>query len=169
MSNKVDEGKGAEEKKEAATEPILSGVHLDEELVDGAAPALKDESSDSATPTPAQEPTPVPTPPPVTRHDSSATVTASSPKSHPKISPPLAPLTTPSAADDLEEPPTSSFSVSPSSRYFPLSTATMDTSVFDVVHIFSERGISAVPILDGDGVVLNMYETVDIVVSGCSS
>ena len=41
----------------------------------------------------------------------------------------------------------------------------MKTSVFDVVHIFSERGISAVPIVDEDGIVLNMYETVDIVVS----
>lgn len=51
-----------------------------------------------------------------------------------------------------------------SDRFFPLSTATMQTSVFDVVHIFSERGISAVPIVDEDGVVLNLYETVDIVV-----
>ncbi|KAJ8293172.1 5'-AMP-activated protein kinase subunit gamma [Rhodotorula toruloides] len=50
-----------------------------------------------------------------------------------------------------------------SDRYWPLSTATMQTSVFDVVHIFSERGISAVPIVDEDGVVLNLYETVDIV------
>lgn len=51
-----------------------------------------------------------------------------------------------------------------SDRFFPLSTATMETSVFDVVHIFSERGISAIPIVDQDGVVLNLYETVDIVV-----
>ncbi|GAA6009125.1 AMP-activated serine/threonine-protein kinase regulatory subunit SNF4 [Rhodotorula paludigena] len=50
-----------------------------------------------------------------------------------------------------------------SDRFFPLSTATMETSVFDVVHIFSERGISAIPIVDQDGVVLNLYETVDIV------
>ncbi|GAA5982153.1 hypothetical protein JCM11641_000604 [Rhodosporidiobolus odoratus] len=50
-----------------------------------------------------------------------------------------------------------------SDRFWPLSTATMDTSVFDVVHIFSERGISAVPIVDENGVVLNLYETVDIV------
>ncbi|GAA6028912.1 hypothetical protein JCM8097_001502 [Rhodosporidiobolus ruineniae] len=50
-----------------------------------------------------------------------------------------------------------------SDRFWPLSTATMETSVFDVVHIFSERGISAVPIVDEDGVVLNLYETVDIV------
>lgn len=51
-----------------------------------------------------------------------------------------------------------------SDRFWPLSTATMQTSVFDVVHVFSERGISSVPILDEDGVVLNLFETVDIVV-----
>ncbi|GAA5839989.1 hypothetical protein JCM3766R1_000633 [Sporobolomyces carnicolor] len=56
-----------------------------------------------------------------------------------------------------------SSSMGVSDRFFPLSTATMKTSVFDVVHIFSERGISAVPIVDEDGIVLNMYETVDIV------
>ncbi|KAL8293179.1 hypothetical protein RQP46_000873 [Phenoliferia psychrophenolica] len=50
-----------------------------------------------------------------------------------------------------------------SDRFFPLATATLKTSVFDVVHIFSERGISAVPIVDEDGIVVNMYETVDIV------
>ena len=48
--------------------------------------------------------------------------------------------------------------------YWPLATATMDTSVFDVVHMFSERGVSAVPILDQDGVVMNLYETVDVIV-----
>ncbi|EKM83831.1 hypothetical protein AGABI1DRAFT_66832 [Agaricus bisporus var. burnettii JB137-S8] len=51
----------------------------------------------------------------------------------------------------------------PSNPYFPLATAKMDTSVFDIVHIFSERSISAVPIIDEDGVVLNMYETVDVI------
>lgn len=50
-----------------------------------------------------------------------------------------------------------------SDRFWPLSTATMQTSVFDVVHVFSERGISSVPIVDEDGVVLNLFETVDIV------
>lgn len=50
-------------------------------------------------------------------------------------------------------------------RYFPLATATLQTSVFDVVHVFSERGISAIPIVDEDGMVINLYETVDIVVS----
>lgn len=41
----------------------------------------------------------------------------------------------------------------------------MDTTVFDVVHMFSERGISAVPIIDENGVVVNLYETVDVIVS----
>jgi CBS domain-containing protein len=47
--------------------------------------------------------------------------------------------------------------------YHPICTATYETTVFDVVHMFSERGISAVPIIDEDGIVLNMYETVDII------
>lgn len=41
----------------------------------------------------------------------------------------------------------------------------MDTPVFDVVHMFSERGISAVPIVDEEGIVVNLYETVDVIVS----
>ena len=49
--------------------------------------------------------------------------------------------------------------------YYPIATATMDTRVFDVVHMFSERGISAVPIIDENGVVVNLYETVDVIVS----
>lgn len=47
----------------------------------------------------------------------------------------------------------------------PIYTATMDTTVFDVVHMFSEQGISAVPIVDENGKVLNLYETVDVIVS----
>jgi 5'-AMP-activated protein kinase regulatory gamma subunit len=39
----------------------------------------------------------------------------------------------------------------------------MNTTVFDVVHMFSERGISAVPIIDENGVVVNLYETVDVI------
>ncbi|GAA5881693.1 hypothetical protein JCM3774_005339 [Rhodotorula dairenensis] len=71
---------------------------------------------------------------------------------------------TATAADD--EPLTdaaAAASLGVSDRFWPLSTATMQTSVFDVVHVFSERGISAVPIVDEDGVVLNLFETVDIV------
>ena len=51
------------------------------------------------------------------------------------------------------------------SPYHPIATATMDTTVFDVVHMFSERGISAVPIIDENGIVVNLYETVDVIVS----
>ncbi|KAJ1019445.1 hypothetical protein NDA16_004562 [Ustilago loliicola] len=47
--------------------------------------------------------------------------------------------------------------------YAPIATATLDTTVFDVVHMFSERGISAVPILDEDGNVVDLYETVDVI------
>lgn len=49
--------------------------------------------------------------------------------------------------------------------YHPIATATLDTPVFDVVHMFSERSISAVPIIDEEGVVMNLYETVDVIVS----
>jgi len=49
-------------------------------------------------------------------------------------------------------------------RFYPLATATLDTTVFDVVHMFSERGISAVPIVDSSGRVINIYETVDVIV-----
>jgi 5'-AMP-activated protein kinase regulatory gamma subunit len=41
----------------------------------------------------------------------------------------------------------------------------VDTTVFDVVHLFSEQGISSVPIIDDDGIVINLYETVDVIVS----
>ncbi|KAJ3523120.1 hypothetical protein NM688_g8778 [Phlebia brevispora] len=47
--------------------------------------------------------------------------------------------------------------------FHPIATATMDTPVFDVVHMFSERGISAVPIVDESGIVVNLYETVDVI------
>ncbi|KAI0030662.1 CBS-domain-containing protein [Vararia minispora EC-137] len=49
------------------------------------------------------------------------------------------------------------------SPYHPIATATMSTTVFDVVHMFSERGISAVPIVDEEGIVVNLYETVDVI------
>ncbi|KAK7694587.1 hypothetical protein QCA50_001773 [Cerrena zonata] len=45
----------------------------------------------------------------------------------------------------------------------PIATASLETPVFDVVHMFSERGISAVPILDEEGIVVNLYETVDVI------
>ena len=52
----------------------------------------------------------------------------------------------------------------PETTYWPIATATLNTPVFDVVHMFSERAISAVPIIDQDGVVVNLYETVDVIV-----
>ncbi|KAH9946671.1 hypothetical protein B0H21DRAFT_393723 [Amylocystis lapponica] len=48
-------------------------------------------------------------------------------------------------------------------RFHPIATATLSTPVFDVVHMFSARGISAVPIIDEDGIVVNLYETVDVI------
>ena len=48
--------------------------------------------------------------------------------------------------------------------FHPIATASMSTPVFDIVHMFSERGISAVPIIDENGVVINLYETVDVIV-----
>lgn len=50
------------------------------------------------------------------------------------------------------------------SPFHPIATATLNTPVFDVVHMFSERSISAVPIIDEDGIVVDMYETVDVMV-----
>ncbi|KIL70774.1 hypothetical protein M378DRAFT_66448 [Amanita muscaria Koide BX008] len=47
--------------------------------------------------------------------------------------------------------------------YSPIATASLDTTVFDVVHMFSERAISAVPIIDEEGIVVNLYETVDVI------
>jgi len=49
--------------------------------------------------------------------------------------------------------------------FYPIATAMLTTRVFDVVHMFSERSISAVPIIDEEGVVVNLYETVDVIVS----
>ncbi|KAK1924312.1 hypothetical protein DB88DRAFT_489826 [Papiliotrema laurentii] len=47
--------------------------------------------------------------------------------------------------------------------FYPIATAGLETTVFDVVHQFSEQGISAVPIVDENGKVLNLYETVDVI------
>lgn len=67
---------------------------------------------------------------------------------------PIQSPTEPTDADKAKENP-----------FHPIATATLKTRVFDVVHMFSERGISAVPIIDENGVVVNMYETVDVIVS----
>lgn len=53
----------------------------------------------------------------------------------------------------------------PENPYHPVAVAHLSTTVFDVVHKFSEQGISAVPIVDDNGKVLNLYETVDVIVS----
>ncbi|KAJ7597096.1 hypothetical protein C8J56DRAFT_1159075 [Mycena floridula] len=47
--------------------------------------------------------------------------------------------------------------------YYPIKTASLKTKVYDVVHMFSQSEISAVPIIDDDGVVINLYETVDVI------
>lgn len=45
--------------------------------------------------------------------------------------------------------------------YHDLATANMDTPVIDVIHLLAKRRISSVPIVDQDGIVLNIYEAVD--------
>lgn len=62
--------------------------------------------------------------------------------------------------------PSTPSSISPklTDRFHPLATATLQTTVFDVVHLFSDLGISAVPIVDNEtGQVINLYEAVDVV------
>ncbi|CAG8615004.1 36254_t:CDS:10, partial [Racocetra persica] len=46
--------------------------------------------------------------------------------------------------------------------YNDIATAKMSTPVIEVVNTFAERRISSVPIIDDNGVVLNVYETVDV-------
>ena len=49
-------------------------------------------------------------------------------------------------------------------RFHPIAVATLSTTVFDVVHLFSDLGISAVPIVNEEtGQVINLYEAVDVV------
>lgn len=40
----------------------------------------------------------------------------------------------------------------------------MSTPVIQVIKMFVEQNISAVPIVDENGVVLNVYETIDVMV-----
>jgi 5'-AMP-activated protein kinase regulatory gamma subunit len=42
-------------------------------------------------------------------------------------------------------------------------TTTMATPVIDVIHTLVKKNISSVPILDRDGVVLNVFEAVDVI------
>ncbi|PSK42920.1 hypothetical protein B9Z65_6874 [Elsinoe australis] len=43
-----------------------------------------------------------------------------------------------------------------------LATAKMDTTVFDVINLLVKKNISSVPIISNEGVVINVFETVDI-------
>ncbi|KAG4303162.1 hypothetical protein PCANB_000458 [Pneumocystis canis] len=45
--------------------------------------------------------------------------------------------------------------------YDDLATASMDTPVIDVIYLLAKRRISSVPIVDADGVILNIYEAID--------
>ncbi|KAJ5973529.1 5'-AMP-activated protein kinase subunit gamma [Penicillium waksmanii] len=47
--------------------------------------------------------------------------------------------------------------------YDNIATASMDTPVIDVIHILVERSISSVPILNSEGVVYNVFESVDVI------
>ncbi|KAJ5636039.1 5'-AMP-activated protein kinase subunit gamma [Penicillium longicatenatum] len=47
--------------------------------------------------------------------------------------------------------------------YTNIATASMDTPVIDVIHILVERSISSMPILNSDGVVYNVFESVDVI------
>ncbi|KAI8374658.1 uncharacterized protein BYT42DRAFT_499348 [Radiomyces spectabilis] len=46
--------------------------------------------------------------------------------------------------------------------YEHIATAHMSTPVIQVINMFVDQNISAVPIVDEDGVVLNVYETIDV-------
>lgn len=48
--------------------------------------------------------------------------------------------------------------------YENIATASMSTPVIQVINMFVEQNISAVPIVDANGVVLNVYETIDVMV-----
>ncbi|KAF2418464.1 CBS-domain-containing protein [Tothia fuscella] len=47
--------------------------------------------------------------------------------------------------------------------YTDLQTANMDTPVMDVIHMLVKKNISSVPILDKDGTVINVFESVDVI------
>ncbi|KAL6233380.1 hypothetical protein BDW75DRAFT_192510 [Aspergillus navahoensis] len=46
--------------------------------------------------------------------------------------------------------------------YHDIATASMDTPVIDVIHILVQRSISSVPIVNSEGVVYNVFESVDV-------
>ncbi|KAI8891301.1 activating gamma subunit of the AMP-activated Snf1p kinase complex [Backusella circina FSU 941] len=43
-----------------------------------------------------------------------------------------------------------------------VSTATLSTPVIKIIDIFAEKNISAIPIIDEKGIVLNLYDTIDV-------
>ena len=47
--------------------------------------------------------------------------------------------------------------------YGALATATMASTVLDVIHIMVSQNISAVPIVESDGRLLNVFEAVDVI------
>lgn len=47
--------------------------------------------------------------------------------------------------------------------YRNVATASMDTPVIDVIHMMVKKSISSVPIVDETGVVLNVFEAVDVI------
>ncbi|KAF1967891.1 CBS-domain-containing protein [Bimuria novae-zelandiae CBS 107.79] len=47
--------------------------------------------------------------------------------------------------------------------YDNLATAYMDTPVMDVIHMLVKKSISSVPIIDNQGMVLNVFESVDVI------
>ncbi|KAI9803176.1 MAG: hypothetical protein M1825_001967 [Sarcosagium campestre] len=47
--------------------------------------------------------------------------------------------------------------------YDDVASAHMDTPVMDVIHMLVKKGISSVPIVDKEGVVLNVFEAVDVI------
>ncbi len=47
--------------------------------------------------------------------------------------------------------------------YTNLATATMNSSVLDVIHLMVKNNISAVPIVDSDNKLLNVFEAVDVI------
>ncbi|KAF1814866.1 CBS-domain-containing protein [Eremomyces bilateralis CBS 781.70] len=47
--------------------------------------------------------------------------------------------------------------------YENIQTATMDTPVMDVIHMLVRYNISSVPILDKEGILLNVFEAVDVI------
>jgi CBS domain-containing protein len=49
--------------------------------------------------------------------------------------------------------------------YDNIATASISTPVIQVINMFVEQNISAVPIVDENGVVLNVYETIDVMVN----